>query len=203
MGRIHFPSGDELNAEQRVVYDEVVSGPRGRLIGPLRAIIHSPDLAARWSRFGEFLRFSTCLPPKLNELAIIVTGRFWNSQLEFQVHSKAALDAGLGAAAIEAIRIAAPPTFSDPAEAEVYEFTRELVETGSVSDESHAAVTRRWGERGVVELTGVIGYYTMVCFTLNAHQIPLPDGGEDPLPVSGRGTTVLPACKVVTEAAAP
>jgi 4-carboxymuconolactone decarboxylase len=203
MGRIHFPSGDELSPEQRVVYDEVISGPRGRLIGPLRAIIHSPDLAARWSRFGEFLRFSTCLPPKLNELAIIVAGRFWNSQLEFKVHSKAALDAGLHAAAVEAIRVAAQPTFADLAEGEVYEFARELVQTGSVTDETHAAVTRRWGERGVVELTAVIGYYTMVCFTLNAHQIPLPDGGDDPLPVSGRGTTVLPACRVSAGAETP
>ena len=87
MSRIRFPSGDELTPDQKAVYDEVVYGPRGRLVGPLRAVIHSPDLAARWSRFGEFLRFSTCIPKRLNELAIIVVGRHWNSQLEFQICS--------------------------------------------------------------------------------------------------------------------
>jgi 4-carboxymuconolactone decarboxylase len=98
-----------MTPEQRAVHDEVVSGPRGRLIGPLRAVIHSPDLAARWSRIGEFLRYSTCLPKKLSELAIIVTGRHWNSQLEFYVHAEAAREAGLDEAVIEAIRCGRPP----------------------------------------------------------------------------------------------
>lgn len=202
MSRIRLPSGDDLTPEQKSVYDEVVSGVRGRLVGPLRAVIHSPDLAARWSRLGEFLRFSTCLPKRLNELAIIVTGRHWNSQLEFQIHSQAALDAGLDAAAIEAIRLAKAPVFTERADAEVYEFTRELIQTGGVAPATHAAVTQRWGERGVVELTGVIGYYTMVCFTLNAHQIPLPDGGEGPLPIDGPGPTPVPACRIAEQAAA-
>ena len=200
MSRIHFPSGDDLTPEQKAVYDEVVSGPRGRLVGPLRAVIHSPDLAARWSRFGEFLRFSTCLPKRLNELAIIVTGRHWNSQLEFQIHAQAALDAGLDAAAVEALRLANSPVFTELPDAEVYEFARELIQTGGVSDSVHTAVTHRWGERGVVELTGVIGYYTMVCFTLNAHHIPLPDGGDGPLPINGPGPTMVPACQLSSQA---
>lgn len=202
MSRIRFPSGDELTPDQKAVYDEVVYGPRGRLVGPLRAVIHSPDLAARWSRFGEFLRFSTCIPKRLNELAIIVVGRHWNSQLEFQIHSQAALDAGLEPAAVEAIRLADTPVFTELQDAEVYEFTRELIQTGGVSDKTHAAVTHRWGERGVVELTGVIGYYTMVCFTLNAHQIPLPDKGEGPLLIKGPGPTLVPACQLESQVAA-
>ena len=95
MARLHLPSVDEMTPEQRDVHDEVASGVRGRLVGPLRAVIHSPDLARRWSRLGEYLRFSTCLPKKLNELAIIVTGRRWNSQLEFLIHAEAAKAADL------------------------------------------------------------------------------------------------------------
>ena len=106
MPRLRLPSVAEMTPEQREVHDEVVSGVRGQLIGPLRAVIHSPDLARRWSRLGEYLRFSTCLPKKLNELAIIVTGRRWNSQLEFHIHSEAAKAAGLDPACIEAIRVA-------------------------------------------------------------------------------------------------
>jgi 4-carboxymuconolactone decarboxylase len=86
------------------------------------------------------------------------------------------------------------PLFADEAEVEVYEFARTLQQTGSVDALVHAAVTARWGVRGVVELTGVIGYYTMVSMTLNAHEIPLPDGASAPLslPPSG-GLTTLPA----------
>jgi 4-carboxymuconolactone decarboxylase len=186
-----------MTPEQLDVHDEVVSGVRGRLVGPLRAVIHSPDLARRWSRLGEYLRFSTCLPKKLNELAIIVTGRRWNSQLEFHIHSEAAIVAGLDPACIEAIRLAQPPAFTEEAEVEVYEFARMLQQTGSVDARIHAAVTARWGERGVVELTGVIGYYTMVSMTLNAHEIPLPDGASAPLSLpAGGGLTMLPACRL-------
>lgn len=196
MPRIRLPSIDDMTPEQREVHDEVVTGVRGKLVGPLRAVLHSPDLARRWSRLGEFLRFSTCLPKKLNELAIIVTGRRWNSQLEFLIHAEAGLAAGLDPASIEAIRLAQAPEFHDEAEADIYEFARTLQQSGDVDPALHAAVKKRWGERGVVELTGVIGYYTMVSMMLNAQQIPLPDGAAPPLdaPVGG-GLTVLPACK--------
>jgi 2-pyrone-4,6-dicarboxylate lactonase len=203
MPRIHLPSPEDMTPEQRVVHDEIVTGVRGRLVGPLRAVLHSPDLARRWSRLGEFLRFSTCLPKKLNELAIIVTGRRWNSQLEFLIHSEAAMAAGLAPAAIEAIRVAQAPSFTDEAEAEVYEFARMLQQTADVDPAAHAAVTKRWGERGVVELTGVIGYYTMVSMTLNAHEIPLPDGAIPPLALPpGGGLTTMPPCKRAGESTA-
>ncbi len=198
MARLHLPSAEEMTPEQRSVHDEVVSGVRGRLVGPLRAVIHSPDLARRWSRLGEYLRFSTCLPKKLNELAIIVTGRRWNSQLEFLIHAEAAIAAGLDPACVEAIRVGKAPAFADEAEAEVYEFARLLQQTGNVDEPVHAAVTKRWGARGVVELTGVIGYYTMVSMTLNAHEIPIPEGAKAPLSsLNGNGLTTLPPCSLV------
>jgi 4-carboxymuconolactone decarboxylase len=56
MPRLHLPSVAEMTPEQRDVHDEVVSGVRGQMIGPLRAVIHSPDLARRWSRLGEYIR---------------------------------------------------------------------------------------------------------------------------------------------------
>jgi 4-carboxymuconolactone decarboxylase len=197
MARLPLPSVDEMTSEQREVHDEIVSGVRGRLVGPLRAVIHSPDLARRWSRLGEYLRFSTCLPKKLNELAIIVTGRRWNSQLEFLIHAEAAEAAGLDPSCIEAIRLGEEPTFADDAEAEVYEFARLLQETGRVDGPVHAAVMARWGACGVVELTGVIGYYTMVSMMLNAHEIPIPTDAQLPLclPSSG-GLTTLPKCRL-------
>ena len=180
MARIPFPTLEDMTAEQLTVYDEVVSGKRGKIVGPLRAVLHSPDLAGRWSRLGEFLRYSTCLPAKLNELAIIVTGRRWNSALEFQIHAQAGIAAGLAPDCVEAIRFASPPIFTEPAEAEVYEYARLLQQTGNVTDAAHAAIVQRWGVRGVVELTSVIGYYTMVPMMLNTQEAPLPDGVQKP-----------------------
>lgn len=203
MPRIDLPGPEQMNPAQREVHDRVVSGPRGRMVGPLRAVIHSPDLAGRWSELGEFLRYSTCFPPKLNELAIIVTGRRWNSQVEFHVHSEAARAAGLDPAVIEAIRLAKEPAFTVLEEYEVYEFARHLQATGTVPEPQYRAVEQRWGARGVVELTALIGYYTMVSMTLNVHEIPLMDGVEPPLrPVSDAGLTALPPARLASAAAA-
>ena len=84
---------DLQDEAQRAVWDSVVAGPRGRVIGPLRAAIHAPDLARAWSSLGEALRFGTSLGKRLSELAIIVTGRRWSAQVEWFVHAQAAADA--------------------------------------------------------------------------------------------------------------
>ncbi|HEY9568326.1 MAG TPA: carboxymuconolactone decarboxylase family protein, partial [Thalassobaculum sp.] len=127
-------------------------------------------------KLGAFIRYRTCLPARLGELAILVTGRRWNAELEWVVHAEAARKAGLSPEVVAAIRDGRPPAFEHRDEAEVYAFARELQQTGRVSDAVYDAVRARWEERGVVELTAVIGYYTMVAMTLNAHRIPLPDG---------------------------
>lgn len=170
-----------MTAEQRRVYDEVTAGPRGKLIGPLRAAIHRPDLADLWQKFGAILRFGTSLPARLSEIAILVTARRWNSQLEWQVHSEAARKAGVGEAVIEDLRAGRAPIFEREDEREIYEFARELQMTGQVSDTTYAAVFNRWNTIGVVELTSLIGYYTMVSMTLNAHDLPGLDGVPPPL----------------------
>ncbi len=200
MARIPLPSPDEMSPEQRRVHDAVVAGPRGVVIGPLRAAIHNPELAERWSKLGEVLRYRTTLPPKLSELAIIVTGRHWTSQVEWFVHARAAAEAGLAASVIEEIRLGRTPEFDDPQEAEIYEFTRQLLRAGAVDGETYGRVERRFGPRGVVELTALIGYYTMVSMTLNAHEIPLPDGVAPPLSRFD-GTGVGPIARRAADAA--
>ena len=183
--RVPLLSVDEMNDDQRRLYEAVVSGPRGQMIGPLRAAIHSPELAQLWSQFGEFLRFRTCLPKRLNELAIVVTGRRWTSQVEWWVHAKACVEAGMPQAVVDAIGELATPTFDEAADLEVYEFARLLQQTGQVPSSVYRAVEARWGTRGVVELGAVIGYYTMVSMTLNAHQLPLPEGATGLPPADG------------------
>ncbi|MBX9596820.1 MAG: carboxymuconolactone decarboxylase family protein, partial [Roseomonas sp.] len=133
------------------------------------------------------------IPKPLLELAIIVAGRRWNSQLEFHFHGAAAIKAGIDPAVVEAIRACAPPVFEDDAGREVYEYTRQIQVNGAPDDASHAAITARWGERGVVELTAMIGFYTMVCIALNAHRIPLPAGVEPPFPADPGFSSLPPA----------
>lgn len=190
--RIPLLTLEEMSDEQRHLYDQVVSGPRGQMIGPLRAAIHSPELARRWSALGEFLRFQTCIEPRFTELAVLVTGRRWTSQVEWWVHAKVSEEAGIPVAVIEAIRDLRPPVFHETADFEVYEFARLLQHDGQVSLETHQAIERRWGTRGVVELTAVVGYYTMVAMTLNAHRIPVPEAPA-PLPDAPSLVVLAPA----------
>lgn len=181
MARIPLVSPENLSKSQQQVYDKIVSGPRGALVGPLRAALHSPELADRWQALGEFLRYRTSLPGRLSELAIIAVGRYWNSDVEWFIHAKAALSAGLSEEIIESIRCANQPVFADDDEATVYEFARQLLKTGNLHDEAYRAAHAILGTIGVVELTALVGYYSMVCMTLNAHHVPIPAGESSPV----------------------
>jgi 4-carboxymuconolactone decarboxylase len=186
-----------MDADQRKVYESIVNGPRGRLVGPLRAVLLIPELARRWSHFGEYLRFSTSLPPKLKELAILVTARRWNSQVEWEIHSQAALDSGLDSTIVNAIERAAVPIFHDEAGGAVYEFARQLLMFGDVEDAAHDAIVALWDEVGVVELTSLIGYYSMVSLMLNAQAIPTTNGRAAlQMPQGPIRLTDIPPCEL-------
>ncbi len=183
MPRIPILTPETMTDAQRDVHDAVVSGPRGELVGPLLAALYRPDLAAKWQEFGAMLRFGTSLPARLSELAILATGRHWNAQTEFHIHAAAAEKAGISPETIETIREGRRPDFSDTEESDVYDFASELLATGRVSDTVYRRIHDRWETVGTVELTSVIGYYSLVAMTLNAHQLPLPGGASGPLSV--------------------
>jgi 4-carboxymuconolactone decarboxylase len=178
VARIDFPDPDTMTPEQRAVYEKIVSGPRGKLVGPLRAALLIPELADAWQQFGARLRYGTTLPKKITELAILCVGRYYNSQVEWFIHAKEAQNAGLEQRIVDAIHDGHVPAFEDAEERIAYEFARQLLMHGNVDDELHDATKERWGQAGVVELTAVIGYYTMVSMTLNAQAIPTPDGSS-------------------------
>jgi len=176
-----YPMAD-MSPEQRAVFDSVVKGPRGVLRGPLRAALHRAELADKWQQLGELLRYRTSLPPRLSELAILVTARHWDSQFEWHAHEPMAAAAGLALPVIEAIRWARVPTFTAEDEAAVYEYVVELLERHVSSEAHYQRALQRLEAVGLVELTALIGYYSMVALTLNAHEIPMPAGTPDPLP---------------------
>jgi 4-carboxymuconolactone decarboxylase len=171
-----------MTPEQRRVYDAIVSGPRGAVVGPLRAALHRPELADKWQQLGELLRYRISLPPAVREIAILVTARRWNCQVEWFMHAIAAKQSGVPADVIEDIRQGRRPSGADEKALAVHDFSAELTVRGTVGQSIYDRIRRDWGDVGVVELTALIGYYTMVAMTLNAHEIPLPDGIEPPLP---------------------
>ena len=182
MARIPLFPRDDMSPEQRRVYDAVVSGPRGKVEGPLRAALHRPELADKWQQFGAALRYGTTLAPRLSELAILVTARAWDSQFEWYAHEPPALKGGVPQAVIDAIRHGKRPKFDHDDEEAVYDYAAQLNATHFVSDATHKRATALLGVVGVVELTALTGYYSMVAMTLNAHEIPLPPGALPPLP---------------------
>lgn len=176
MTRIPLLSPEKLDPQQRLVYDKVVSGPRGRLHGPLRAALYNPALADCWQAFGAQLRYETQLPPELSELAILVTARHCRSPFEWDAHRTEAEKAGLPQTLIEALLAQREPLGMNSRQAAVYHFAQELNLHKSVSDATYAVALELFGARTVVELTALVGYYTLVAMTLNAHEIPLSEG---------------------------
>ncbi|MBI3057553.1 MAG: carboxymuconolactone decarboxylase family protein, partial [Betaproteobacteria bacterium] len=163
---------------------EVASGPRGRLDpdGPSALLLRSPELMSRTQRVGEYLRFNSSLPRRLNEFAILITARQWNAQLEWFVHQPLAVKAGLAPAVAADLAQGKRPTGMTDDEEIVYQFCKELHETKTVSDPSFKAAVDKFGERGVIDLIGLTGYYTMLAMVLNVARQPLPNGAPPPLP---------------------
>ncbi len=177
------PLGEnEMTDAQRKVYKEIASGPRGGVRGPFNALLRSPELADRAQKFGEYVRFNNSLPERLKEFAILITARHWTSQYEWFAHHSLALKAGLNPQLAADLAQGKRPAGMKDDEAAVYDFCKELHEQKSVSDPAYRAVVEKFGERGVVDLIGVSGYYAMVSMVLNVDRHPIPGGAPAPLP---------------------
>jgi 4-carboxymuconolactone decarboxylase len=170
-----------MTPRQREVAEAIAGGPRGGLRGPFQAWLRSPEVADRFQRVGEYVRFQSSIPPALNELAILVTAREWTAQFEWHAHHALAMKAGLPPAIAEAIARGERPEGMDADQSAAYDFATELHREHSVSDATYAAVVERFGEQGVVDLVAACGYYVAVAMTLNVARVPLPEGVPPPL----------------------
>ncbi len=184
---------EQLNKAQARLMKSLLAGPRGggdagpeamqRLLsgGPFNAWLRSPDLGERLQKVGEYIRFNSSLEPRLNELAILVTARYWTSQYEWFAHLKFALAAGLDPkiAAALARNKRAPGMQKD--EAAVYEFCTQLHRKKKVGDAAYQRAVALFGEQGVMDLIGACGYYTAVSMTLNVARVRVPEGNKKPL----------------------
>jgi 4-carboxymuconolactone decarboxylase len=172
----------EMTPAQRRVHDLIVAGRRGRFGGPFQLLIRAPEICDHAAKLGEHLRWGTSLPDRLSELAIITTARFWRAQYEWCAHAPLAEKAGIPAAAIEAIRHGEPPGLEQKDEALVYRVCTELFNTRRLSDTTFGEAITILGETGLTEVIAIIGYYTLIGNTLNAFQVPVPEGTTPPFP---------------------
>ena len=178
-----FPrlAAGQMSPAQREVAAEISAGPRGEVRGPFLALIHNAELARRVQALGEHLRFRSKLPPRLLELAVLVTARRWSCQFEWFMHEKLARKAGLEERIIEAIARAQMPKDLGREESLVHAFCLQAHTTGRVDDATFAAAKELFGLDGVLELLALNGYYSMMAMVLNSSGIPLPEGAAPPL----------------------
>lgn len=182
MLRIPVLAEKDMDEAQRRVYDKIVSGVRKvPPAGPLVAAMHNAALAEAWSRMGEVLRFNSSLPERLREFTILVTGRYWDSQFEWYAHEPIGVKMGLSSRTIEALR-RDTGKFDDPDEQLIYDYASTLLKKHGVDDALYKRAQDRFGTGVLIELTALIGYYCMVCSTLNAHCFDVPEGTPRPLP---------------------
>ena len=192
MTRLPYILNDGLDPDQEAVWACVTNGRRGPasrlindeggLIGPFNAPLYSPEAGRKLVELGEALRFDTEIDNRLLELAVSMVGAHWRSNFEWMAHSQMAIDAGISPEAIAAIGRGEEPDLERDDEQAVYALTRSLLTTGRASDEIYAAAREHLGDRGMVEVTQLIGYYCLISLTLNVFQIQLPAGNEPAWP---------------------
>jgi 4-carboxymuconolactone decarboxylase len=174
---------DELTPQQKALADSLAAPPRNGKINnpPFRAYARSPELAERLIALADYLRWHTSLPPRLSELAILITAREWTAQYEWQAHYPQAMKGGLDPAVAAAIAAGKRPDGMKPDEAALYDFATALYRERKVSDSVYKAAFEQFGERGIMDMIGIIGFYDITSMTLITMQAGVPDGKPLPL----------------------
>lgn len=188
MTRLAFITDNDLTPDQQAVWDRVTNGRRGPasvlindeggLVGPFNALLYAPASGMKVVELGEALRFGSEIDNRLLELAVCVVGAHWRSNFEWYAHSRLAVAAGVSEDTVAAIQRGDEPISAPGDEQAVHAFARLLLTDGRATDDVYQGALEHVGERGMVELTQLIGYYCLVSLTLNAFQVDLPPGNE-------------------------
>jgi 4-carboxymuconolactone decarboxylase len=173
---------DDMTLAQRTVAQAIIDGPRGAVVGPFVALLRSPELMEHAQRMGEYLRYRSAIGTRLSELVILVTAREWDQQVEWAIHAPIARQVGITADVIGAIARRERPQSMLVDEQVVYDFCLELHRTRRVSDRVYDDALALFGEKGVVDLMGLNGYYTFLAMVMNSAQTTAPASSAEPLP---------------------
>jgi len=166
----------DLTSRQRELMEAIRLGPRGKVSqgGPFGVYLHAPDYGDLVQRLGAHCRFNTAVAPRLSEFAILVIARLWRAQYEWHAHKVHGERAGVLPATIADLKSGRSPRKVPKDERAIYDFIVELHKTRRVSERTYARVHAFLGNAGMVELVGIIGYYTLVAMTLNVFNVPVP-----------------------------
>ncbi len=185
MSRIPYLQRDRLDEAGRAVWDTIEStrgrqliNDEGGLVGPFNAWVTAPGVGARLLELGGALRFDSSIDRRLIEVAIITTGAHWRAEFEWWAHARMALEHDVSSSVVDAIRDGAEPSFDRDDERIVHAVARQLATTGTIDESAFRDAQRLLGDRGVVELVALCGFYALVSYTLNALDVPLPPGAE-------------------------
>jgi 4-carboxymuconolactone decarboxylase len=181
--RVAVLAENELTPDQQALLDSIRSGPRGGstpIRGPFAVFLHAPAFGELAQQLGGHCRYQTGVPPRLSELAILVTAKLWRAQYEWFAHVPQAERAGVKKETIRAVQRGQVPKSATKDERAIYDFIVELYRTRRVSDKNFRRVHGILGEAATVELVGILGYYVLISMILNVFRMPLPEG--EPLP---------------------
>jgi 4-carboxymuconolactone decarboxylase len=178
--RLPMPAAEAMSDAQRAAAQALIDGPRKAVFGPFVPLLQSPVLMERVGSVGEYLRFDSGIEPGVRELVTCAVARHTGNQFEWALHSAAAVQAGVSADAIEALRLGRRPRPLADDEQLALDFTSELIQQHGVSEPTYAAALARFGARGVVELTALAGYFAMVCWIMNVAHTPAAGGAAQP-----------------------
>ncbi len=170
---------EQMTEEQKRVVEEIISS-RGGVRGPFGVLLRSPELADRWQKLGGYVRFKSSLPPRLNEFAILITARFWGSKFEWFAHRPLAVKGGLAESIADELAQNKRPANMKPDEELVYDFCMTLHREHFIDDRLFKRAMETLGERGVVDLIAVNGFYGAVSMVLNVAEIPIPPDAKSP-----------------------
>lgn len=176
---------EELSPAQKAWADMISAPPRNArfTVPPYRAYIRNPDLAPKLSNLSEYLRWNTSLPARLSEMAILITARHWTAQYEWSAHYPLAMKGGLDPKVADAIAKGTRPEGMKDDEAALYDLGIALYRDRKVSDAVYKAAQEKFGERGIMDMIGIMGYYDLVSMTLITMQAGSANNGVAPLPV--------------------
>lgn len=194
-GRLHWYEPDELGSEQRTVYDAITHGARGRaprafpmtdeagrLEGPFNAMLVSPEVGLAVQALGAAVRFQTALSARAREIAILEVSAYHRSPFEWFAHAATGRAAGLSGAELEAIKSGAAAPSLDANEQLVRETVRRLVVERDLDDDAFARARAELGERTLVDLIALVGFYELIARSLRVCRVPLPAGVPSPFP---------------------
>jgi 4-carboxymuconolactone decarboxylase len=166
---------DKLTEAQKKAAETFAEGRGYQVRGPFVPLIRSPEVMLRAKAMGDYLRFKSVLEPRINEMVIIITAREWTQQYEWQAHQPAALKAGLRREIADAIADGRRPAGMAEDEETAYDMATEILRLKRVSDPTYTRAVAKFGEQGVIDLLGVIGYYNFLAIVMNATRTAMPE----------------------------